>query len=72
MFIQKVQDKNKQLLEKEANMNELDLFFKTIAVTAKKLLIKKKLEAKIKIFAFMNELEEKYLVTEQLIHSSTI
>lgn len=72
MLIQKVQDKNKQLLEKEANMNELDLFFKTIAVTAKKLLIKKKLEAKIKIFAFMNELEEKYLVTEQLIHSSTI
>lgn len=59
-------DQNKQILEKkEGNFDELDLFFKTMAVTAKKLPTKGRLEAKVKIFSLMTKLEEKYLLDEQ-------
>jgi len=58
-------DQNTQILEKKQDsLDELDLFFKTMAVTAKKLPTKGKLEAKKKIFSLMSELEEKYLVDE--------
>lgn len=50
MLMKKIQDQNKHILEKERNIDELDLFFKTMAVTAKKLQIEGKLEAKVKIF----------------------
>lgn len=66
LLIKQIMDQNKQILEKkEQSFDELDLFFKTMAVTAKKLPTKGRLEAKTKIFSLMTKLEEKYLLDEQ-------
>lgn len=50
-LIKQIMDQNKEILDKkEDNVDELDLFFKSMAVTAKKLPTRGKLEAKRKIF----------------------
>jgi len=66
-------DQNEEILDKkEDNVDELDLFFKSMAATAKKLPTKGKLEAKRKIFSLMTELEEKYLLDEQPVNQNTV
>lgn len=66
-------DQNKQILDKnDENLDELDLFFKTMAITAKKLPPKGILEAKKKIFSLMTQLEEKYLLDEQPVNPNAV
>ncbi|XP_050547935.1 uncharacterized protein LOC126909544 [Daktulosphaira vitifoliae] len=73
LLIKKIMNQNEKLLEKkEESFDELDLFFKTMAVTVKKLPIKGQLDAKRKIFSLMTELEEKYLLDEQPIHPHAV
>jgi len=65
-IIKQMMDQNKEIFNrKEDDVDELDLFFKSMAATAKKLPTKGKLEAKRKIFSLMSELEKKYLIYEQ-------
>jgi hypothetical protein len=48
-IIQKMVEQNKKILDKkDDDLDELDLFFKSMAITAKKLPLKGKLEAKKK------------------------
>lgn len=71
-LIKQMIDQNKEILnKKEDDIDELDLFFKSMAATAKKLPTKGKLEAKRKIFSLMSELEEKYLLNEQPVNPNT-
>jgi len=70
LLIKKIQDQNEQILMKQNNqLNDMDLFFKSLALTAKKFPSQGKREAKVIIFALMAELEEKYSAPEQPIHS---
>jgi len=72
-IIKQIMDQNKDILyKKEDNVDELDLFFKSMAATAKKLPTKGKLEAKRKIFSLMTELEEKYLLYEQPVNPNIV
>ncbi|CAI6349040.1 unnamed protein product [Macrosiphum euphorbiae] len=67
MIIQSIQQQNEQLLN--ANKNEeddIDLFFKSIALTVKKLPTMGINEAKIKTLMFINELQEKYANPPQI------
>lgn len=66
-------DQNKEILDKnEDNVDELDLFFKSMSARAKKWPTKGKLEAKRKIFSLMTELEENYLLYEQPVNPNTV
>lgn len=65
LLIMKIQEQNEHLLKKEDNLDEIDMFFKTLAMTVKKLPSAGKIEAKAKMFALMTELEQKYSVPEQ-------
>jgi len=67
-LIKKIQARNEQLLTREEEkLDEIDMFFRGLAITAKKFPGKGRIEAKKKIFAIMAELEEKYLIQEQPI-----
>lgn len=69
LLIKKIQDQNEQILMKQNNqLDDMDLFFKSLALTAKKFPSQGKREAKVRIFALMAELEEKYSAPEQPIH----
>jgi len=61
----KIQEQNEQLLKREDSLDEIDMFFKTLAMTVKKLPSAGKIEAKAKMFALMTDLEQKYSVPEQ-------
>lgn len=54
-------------MKEEDKLDEIDMFFRGLAITAKKFPNKRRIETKRKIFALMTELEEKYLVQEQPI-----
>lgn len=67
-LIKKIQARNEQLLmREEEKLDDIDMFLRGLAITAKKFPSKGKIEAIKKIFALMTELEEKYLVQEQPI-----
>lgn len=65
LLIMKIQEQNEHLLKREDNFDEIDMFFKTLAMTVKKLPSAGKIEAKAKMFALMTDLEQKYSVPEQ-------
>jgi len=65
LLIMKIQEQNEQLLKREDSLDEIDMFFKTLAMTVKKLPSAGKIEAKAKMFALMTDLEQKYSVPEQ-------
>lgn len=61
LLIKKIQEQNEQLLKREAdNFDEIDMFFKTLAMTVKKFPNAGKMEAKVKMFFLITELEQKY------------
>jgi len=45
---------------KEDNFDKIDMFFKTLAMAVKKFSNSWKIEAKVKMFSLMTELEQKY------------
>lgn len=65
LLIMKIQELNEHLLKREDNFDKIDMFFKTLAMTVKKLPSAGKIEAKAKMFALMTDLEQKYSVLEQ-------
>jgi len=72
-IINQIMNQNKEILDKKENdVDELDLFFKSITATTKKLPTKEKLEVKRKIYLLMTELEEKYLLYEQPVNPNTV
>lgn len=56
-----IQTQNQSILDRES-ADEIDLFFKSIAMSVKKLPAKGKTEAKLKILSTVAQLEDKYLV----------
>lgn len=68
-LIKKITTRNEQLLMKEEEkLDEIDMFFRGLAITTKKFPIKGRIKAKKKIFALISELE-KYLVSEQPVYT---
>lgn len=59
IIIQSIQQQNEQLINANKNEDETDLFFKSIALSVKKLPTKGINEAKIKTLMLVNELQEK-------------
>lgn len=61
LLIKKIQEQNEKLLKREAdNFDEIDMFFKTLAMMVKKFPNAGKIEAKVKMFSLITELEQKY------------
>lgn len=66
LIIKQIQAQNAQILMKEDHqLDDMDMFFKTLALTAKKFPSQGKRETKVRMFALMAELEEKYSVPEK-------
>lgn len=51
----KIQEQNEHLLKREDNFDEIDMFYKTLAMAVKKLPSAGKIEAKAKMFALMTD-----------------
>lgn len=70
LLAKKIHAQNEQMSMKEKNqLDDIDMFFKYLALTIKNFPSQGKREAKVKLFAVMVELEEKYSVPENTIHS---
>lgn len=59
-------------MKSKDDFDEIDMFFKTLAITVKKCPSAGKFDAKVKMFALMTDLEQKYLVPEQPTYPLTI
>jgi hypothetical protein len=60
-IINNIQAQNEAILGRESSTDEIDLFFKSIAISVKKLPPRGKTEAKLGILSLVAQLEEKYL-----------
>lgn len=60
-IINSIQAQNEAILGRESSTDEIDLFFKSIAISVKKLPSRGKNEAKLSILSLVTQLEEKYL-----------
>jgi len=70
---QKTQIKNEQFSTEEVNqIDDMDLFFENLSLKTKQFSSTGRIEAKMKICALMNELEEKYLIREPPLRSQLI
>lgn len=70
LLIKQIQAQNAQIIMKENHqLDDMDMFFKILALTAKKFSSQGKRETKVRKFALMAELEEKYSVPEKPINS---
>lgn len=70
LLIKQIQSQNEQILMNvNHELDDMDMFFKTLALTAKKFPSQGKRETKVGMFALMAELEEKYSVPENPINS---
>lgn len=75
MLIAAIQSQNETILNRKMNEdNDIDLFFKSLAKTVKKLPTKGINEVKMKTLALVAEAEEKYLccTTNKKFYSSRI
>lgn len=59
-LLEKIQKQNEDILNAKNSEDEVDLFFKSLAMTVKKLPPKGIIEAKLKALTMVSELEEKY------------
>jgi hypothetical protein len=59
-IINSIQTQNQAILNREAD-DEIDFFFKSMAISVKKLPAKGKTEAKLQILTLVSQLEQKYL-----------
>jgi len=60
-IISSIQAQNEAILGRESFTDEIDLFFKSIAISVKKLPPRGKSEAKLSILSLVAQLEDKYL-----------
>jgi len=68
-MLSNIQAQNNLLASLDQKEDEVDVFFKSIAMTVKKLPSRAINEAKLRILTMVNEIEEKYVVPD---HSKTI
>jgi len=68
-MLSNIQAQNNLLASLDQKEDEVDVFFKSIAMTVKKLLSRAINEAKLRILTMVNEIEEKYVVPD---HTKTI
>lgn len=59
-LIEKIQNQNEEILNAKKCEDEIDLFFKSLAITVKKLPRQGIIEAKLRALTLVSELEEKY------------
>lgn len=59
-LINSIQAQNQAILNREDN-DEIDLFFKSMAISVKKLPARGKTEAKLQVLSLVSQLEQKYL-----------
>lgn len=69
-IINSIQSQNEYLLARENSVDDVDIFFKSIAMTVKNLPPKGVIEAKIAALTLVSNLQEKYLVGEPTTSSS--
>lgn len=67
-IINSLQAQNQSILNREAD-DEIDLFFKSMAISVKKLPARGKTEAKLQILTLISQLEQKYLKPTPQSHS---
>lgn len=60
-IINSIQAQNEAIFDRESSTDEIDLFFKSIAISIKKLRPRGKTEAKLGILSLVAQLEGKYL-----------
>jgi len=60
-IINNIQAQNEAIFSRESSTDEIDLFFKSIAISVKKLPPRGKTEAKLGILSLVAQLEDKYL-----------
>ncbi|CAI6359123.1 unnamed protein product [Macrosiphum euphorbiae] len=60
-IINSLQAQNEAILGSESSTDEIDLFFRSIAISVKKLPPRGKTEAKLSILSLVAQLEDKYL-----------
>jgi len=70
LLTKQIQAQNEKILMNDNHqIDDMDMFFKTLALTAKKFPSQEKRETKVRMVALMAELEEKYSVPEKHINS---
>lgn len=64
-IINNLQAQNQAILNKEASTDEIDMFFKSMALSVKKLPPSGRTEAKFQVLTLVSHLEDKYLNATQ-------